>query len=181
MKKTDIVEEKFEEMIHILIEKYLPDADAETTKFLTSYLKVKSLGLGNIDLIMNDHLLEEIVVNQASEPIWVFHKKFGWLKTTIFLKDENQVRHYASIIGRRVGRQINILQPLLDAHLNAGDRVNATLSPVSTEGNTITIRKFSRDPWTITKFLKAKTISIRAAAIVWAAIQFEMSSIIAGG
>lgn len=181
MKKTDIVEEKFEEMIHLLIQKYLPDADAPTTQFLTSYLKVKSLGLGNIDLIMNDHLLEEIVVNQANEPIWVFHKKFGWLKTTIFLKDENQVRHYASIIGRRVGRQINILSPLLDAHLNAGDRVNATLSPVSTEGNTITIRKFSRDPWTITKFLKAGTISIRAAAVVWAAIQFEMSSIIAGG
>lgn len=181
MKKTDIVEEKFEEMIHLLIQKYLPDADGPTTQFLTSYLKVKSLGLGNIDLIMNDHLLEEIVVNQATEPIWVFHKKFGWLKTTIFLKDENQVRHYASIIGRRVGRQINILQPLLDAHLNAGDRVNATLAPVSTEGNTITIRKFSRDPWTITKFMKAGTISIEAAAIVWAAIQFEMSSIIAGG
>jgi len=180
-KKTDQIEEKFENLIKILIEKYLPDSDMETTHFLTSYLKIKSLGLGNLDLIMNDQNLEEIVINQASEPIWVYHKNHGWLKTTTYLKDENQIRHYASVIGRKVGRQITVLTPLLDAHLDAGDRVNATLSPVSTEGNTITIRKFSRDPWTITKFLKAGTISTDAAALIWSAIQYEMSAIIAGG
>jgi len=180
-KKTGQVEEKFEELIKILIEKYLPDSDMETTHFLTSYLKIKSLGLGNLELIMSDDNLEEIVINQASEPIWIYHKTHGWLKTTTYLKDENQIRHYASIIGRKVGRQITVLTPLLDAHLDAGDRVNATLSPVSTEGNTITIRKFSRDPWTITKFMRVGTISAEAAAIIWSAIQYEMSAIIAGG
>ena len=181
IKKTDIVEEKFEQMIKILIEKYFPDSDLETTKFLTAYLKIKSIGLGAIDLIMDDENLEEIVINQASEPIWVYHKRHGWLKTNVFLKDEAQVRHFASIIGRRVGRQINVLTPLLDAHMKGGDRVNATLSPVSTAGNTITIRKFSKDPWTITKFLKTRTISAEAAAMVWSAIQYELSTIITGG
>ena len=181
VKKSDVVEERFEELIQILVEKYLPDSDLETTHFLTSYLRIKSLGLGNLELIMDDHQLEEIVINQANEPVWVFHKKYGWLKSTTYLKDENQIRHFASIIGRRVGRQITVLTPLLDAHLNGGDRVNATLSPVSTEGNTITIRKFSRDPWTITKFLKVGTISTDAAALVWSAIQYEMSALIVGG
>ncbi len=180
-KKTTQVEDKFEELIKILIEKYLPDSDMETTHFLTSYLKIKSLGLGNLELIMDDQNLEEIVINQASEPVWVYHKTHGWLKTTTYLKDENQIRHYASIIGRKVGRQITVLTPLLDAHLDAGDRVNATLSPVSTAGNTITIRKFSRDPWTITKFLRSGTINSEAAALIWSAIQYEMSAIIAGG
>lgn len=180
-KKTGLVEDKFEELIKILIHKYLPDSDIKTTHFLTSYLRVKSLGLGNLDLIMDDNLLEEIVVNESSEPIWVYHKKHGWLKTNVYLKDENEIRHYASIIGRRVGRQITVLTPLLDAHLAGGDRVNATLSPVSTDGNTITIRKFSRDPWTITKFLRTKTISSEAAAMIWSAIQYELSTIIAGG
>jgi flagellar protein FlaI len=50
------------------------------------------------------------------------------------------------MIGRKVGRQISILEPLLDAHPNEGDRVNATLFPISTQGNTITFRKFSRNP-----------------------------------
>lgn len=181
IKKTNIVEDKFEEMIEILIQKYFPDSNSETTKFLTAYLKIKSIGLGAIDLIIDDENLEEIVINQASEPIWVYHKRHGWLKTNVFLKDEDQVRHFASIIGRRVGRQINVLTPLLDAHMKGGDRVNATLSPVSTAGNTITIRKFSKDPWTITKFLKTGTISADAAAMVWSAIQYELSTIIAGG
>ena len=181
MKKSDVVEDRFEELIKILIQKYLPDSDDETSHFLTSYLKIKSLGLGNLELIMSDDLLEEIVVNEAKEPVWVYHKKYGWLKTNISLESEEQIRHYASIIGRRVGRQITVLTPLLDAHLNHGDRVNATLSPVSTEGNTITIRKFSRDPWTITKFIKTATIAAEAAALIWSAIQYELSAIIAGG
>ncbi len=180
-KKADVVEDKFEYMINVLIKKYFPESDEETEKFLSTYLKMKSLGLGSLELLMADELLEEIVINQGSEPVWVYHKKHGWLKTTVLVKDEEQIKHYASIIGRKVGRQITVLNPLLDAHLDEGDRVNATLYPVSTEGNTITIRKFSKDPWTITKFLKYKTISYEAAALIWTAIQYEMSALIAGG
>ena len=127
MKKTALVEEKFEETISDLVNKYFPDLEDETKSFLKSYLIAKSLGLGNIELLMHDDFLEEIVVNQSSEPIWVYHKNYGWLKTNIFLKDEDQIKHYARIIGRKVGRQITVLEPLLDAHLSEGDRVNATL------------------------------------------------------
>ena len=181
MKKTDLVEDKFNQLIDILIDKYFPDSDVETINFLRAYLKINSLGLGNLELLMNDENLEELVVNQASEPAWVYHKKYGWLKTNVYLKSEEQTRHYASIIGRKVGRQITVLTPLLDAHLGSGDRVNATLSPVSTNGNTITIRKFSKDPWTITKFVKTRTIVAEAAALIWTAIQYELSALIAGG
>jgi flagellar protein FlaI len=181
MKKTKIIETRFEETIADLVNKYFPDVDDETKGFLTGYLLTKSLGLGMIEFVMNDHQLEEIVINEASEPIWVYHRKHGWLKTNIFLRDEEQTRHFASIIARKVGRQISVLEPLLDAHLDEGDRVNSTLMPISTAGNTLTFRKFSRDPWTITKFLKSDAISTEAAAIIWMAIQYEMSAIIAGG
>jgi archaeal flagellar protein FlaI len=181
MKKTKMIESQFEEAISDLVDKYFPDMDVETKGFLTGYLLTKSLGLGMIEFVMNDQQLEEIVINEASEPIWVYHRKYGWLKTNIFLRDEEQTKHYASIIGRKVGRQISVLEPLLDAHLDAGDRVNATIMPISTAGNTLTFRKFSRDPWTITKFLMSKAISAEATAIVWMAIQYEMSAIIAGG
>jgi flagellar protein FlaI len=181
VKKTDLVEDKFNQLIDVLIDKYFPDSDVDTVGFLRSYLKIHSLGLGNLELLMNDELLEEVVINQSSEPAWVYHKKFNWLRTNVYLKSEDQIRHYASIIGRRVGRQITVLTPLLDANLGTGDRVNATLSPVSTNGNTLTIRKFSKDPWTITKFIKTETISAEAAAVIWTAIQFELSALIAGG
>src|SRR6056297_296808 len=85
------------------------------------------------------------------------------------------------MIGRDVNKEITALNPLMDAHLLTGDRVNATLNPISTKGNTITIRKFAEDPWTITKFIKQGTINVEAAAFVWLAIQNEMSVLIAGG
>jgi len=85
------------------------------------------------------------------------------------------------MIGRKVGRQITSLNPLMDAHLTTGDRVNATLFPISTKGNTITIRKFARKPWTITDFIKLKTINEEVAALLWLAIQYEMNIIISGG
>jgi len=69
----------------------------------------------------------------------------------------------------------------MDAHLRSGDRVNATIQPISSRGNTITIRKFAEDPWTITKFIKAGTVSLSAAALLWLAIQNELSILIAGG
>jgi flagellar protein FlaI len=181
VKKASQIEEKFSETIGDLIHKYFPDADDDTTGFLTSYLIARSLGLGNIELLMDDNFLEEIVINEANEPVWIYHKRHGWLKTNIFLKDEEQIKHYAALIGRKVGRQISVLEPLLDAHLNEGDRVNATLTPVSTAGNTITIRRFSRDPWTITRLVKYGTISSEAAAWIWMAMHYEMSAIIAGG
>lgn len=180
-RKSHYIEEKFEAAIKLMIDKYFYDAEPATKDFLYSYLVSKSLGLGNIDILMSDANLEEIVINQSAEPVWVYHIKHGWLKTNVMLKDEDQIKHYAAMIGRRIGRQINVLEPLLDAHLNEGDRVNATLSPISTKGNTITIRKFAKDPWTITKMLKSKTISFDAAAIMWMGIQYELSAIIAGG
>jgi len=181
LRKTKLIEGQFEETISDLVNKYFPDLDDETKGFLTSYLLTKSLGLGMIEFLMSDHKLEEVVVNEATEPIWVYHRDYGWLKTNVFVRDEEQTRHYASVIGRKVGRQISVLEPLLDAHLEEGDRVNATLTPISTAGNTLTFRKFARDPWTITKFIQSGTISTEAAAIVWLAIQYEMSAIISGG
>ena len=180
-KRSDVVEERFKETILYLIDKYFPDIDESTNEFLVSYLIQKSLGMGKLEILMDDVLLEEIVVNSASEPVWIFHKSHGWLKTNIQLESEEQVRHYATMIGRKVGRQMTTIEPLLDAHLNEGDRVNASLMPISTAGNTITLRKFSRNPMTITHFLKFRTLSSSAAALIWQAMHYELSTIIAGG
>jgi len=181
LKKTQEIEDKFKHTIFVLINKYFPDIDQETKDFLTTYLIQKSLGLGSLEIMMDDDFLEEIVINSSNEPIWIYHKKHGWLKSNILIGDEDRTRHYATMIGRKVGRQISILEPLLDAHLNEGDRVNATLFPVSTQGNTITFRKFSRNPFTITHFLKTDTMSYEAASLIWLCMQYELSAIIAGG
>jgi flagellar protein FlaI len=69
----------------------------------------------------------------------------------------------------------------MDASMNTGDRVNATLFPISTCGNTITIRKFSRTPWTIVDLIQKKVLDLPSAAFLWTAIENETSMLVAGG
>ncbi|MBU2561145.1 MAG: Flp pilus assembly complex ATPase component TadA [Nanoarchaeota archaeon] len=180
-RQRGVIEDRFSETILKLIGKYFPDATEAEKNYMTTYLIQRSLGMGTIEVLNDDLYLEEIVINSAKEPVWVYHKVHGWLKTNVNVASEDQTKHYAVTIGRKVGRQLSILEPLLDAHLAEGDRVNATLFPISTAGNTLTIRRFSRDPWTITHFLESKTINTEAAALIWMGIQYELSAIIAGG
>ncbi len=181
LKKSEYLEKRFREEITYLLSKYLPGVSDKTKDFLITYLVQKSLGLGKIELLLDDNNLEEIVINNASESAWVYHHKHGWLKTNIYLENEEQIKHYSALIGRKVGRSINLLSPLLDAHLETGERINATLYPVSSKGNTLTLRKFSAKPITITNMLKEKTISLSAASLIWAGIEYELSALVAGG
>ena len=70
--------------------------EENTKNFLITYLIQKSLGLGNLEILMDDVLLEEIVINSAGEPVWVYHKKYAWLKTTIVIDEDDKTRHYIS-------------------------------------------------------------------------------------
>lgn len=178
---VDVLRTQFEAEIRTLIKRYFPDIPIDSEDLLLNYLLQENLGLGRIEILLADSNLEEIVVNGHSEPVWCYHRRHAWLKTNITIPSEERIRHYAMSIGREVGKEITNLAPLMDAHLHSGDRVNATIQPISSHGNTITIRKFAEDPWTITKFIKEGTISLSAAALLWLAIQNELSILIAGG
>ncbi len=177
----DSIRTRFSKEILALLNKYLPKIDKTTTDLLINYLITQNIGLGNIEILLRDSQLEEITINGSVEPVWVYHRKYGWLKTNVHIANESRVRHFATIIGRDVGKEITLLRPLMDAHLRTGDRVNATLSPISSHGHTITIRKFSERPWSITDFINSNTISVDAAAWVWLAVQHELSLLISGG
>ncbi len=175
------IQTRFKHEIKSLLRKYFPDIDEKTEHMLTNYLIEENLGFGKVDILLADPELEEVVINGHNEPVHIYHKKFGWLETNIKIVSEARIRHYSSMIGRNVGKEITMLNPLMDAHLKSGDRVNATLSPISSRGNTITIRKFAKDPWTITKFIEQNTISVDGAAFLWLCIQQELSVLVAGG
>ena len=180
-KVVEKLKKKFRKRSEILIKEKLPRIDEKTKDYLIGTLLHEMLGLGKIEFLLTDENLEEIIVNSADEPVRIYHKKYGWLITNISVETETQIQNYASIIARRVGRQITTLNPLLDAHLITGDRSNAVLYPISTKGSTITIRKFARDPWTVTDFIKSNTCNSYIFALLWLAFQYEMSILISGG
>ncbi|MEM0149621.1 MAG: ATPase, T2SS/T4P/T4SS family [Candidatus Micrarchaeaceae archaeon] len=166
---------------NLLIDKYLPGTSGETKQVLISYILNMMLGLGDLEGPLADDNLEEVTVNGSKSFIFVFHKVYGWCKTNIRPLNEDVIYEQAEQIGRRVGREINNLAPLMDAELPDGSRVNATLYPVSQNGNTITIRKFAKNPWTMPALIKNHTISYEIAALVWLSIQNEISMLFSGG
>lgn len=173
--------EKFTGLGKDMIKKSMPHASDREINFIVEKIIHDMLGLGDMEYLLKDDNIEEICINSASEPIWVYHREAGWVKTNVSMPNENQILNYASSIARNVGRQINVQNPLLDAYLVTGDRVNATIYPISSFGNTITIRKFARKPWTITDYINLKTLSPEVAAFLWLGIQYEMSLIVSGG
>jgi len=180
-KKYEEVKSKFLAAAHRILKRNFPSLADDKREILAVYLLQNTLGLGEMESLLADEQLEEVVINNSRESVWIYHKKFGWCRTNVRIKDEEMIYDYASMIARKIGRQISVLNPTLDAHLPSGDRVNSTLFPISSFGNTITIRKFSKNPWTITNFIRSRTLSSEVAALVWLCIQNELSLLVTGG
>ncbi len=182
-KKITALKEVFLGVSHQQLVELFPKLDATTCDVLSGILLHRAFGLGKLELVMADDFLEEVVVNGSALPLGVYHRQYGWLQSNVFLSSEEEIYNYSSQIGRKIGRQITTLEPIMDAHLLTGDRVNATLFPISSKGNTITIRKFARNPWTITNFIDPKhnTLSSGIAAFLWLAMQYELNVLVAGG
>ncbi len=161
----------------------LPDISKEKLELFSGITLHKMHGLGDLEIILGDNLLEEVTINGSKEPISIYHKKHGWCKTILYPENEEEIYNISALIGRNIGKDITNLNPIMDAHLLTGDRVASTLFPISTSGNTITIRRFARTPWTITHFISPEynTMTSEMAAILWQAMQYELNIIVAGG
>ncbi|MFH1442731.1 MAG: type II/IV secretion system ATPase subunit [Candidatus Micrarchaeota archaeon] len=178
-----VVRKKFTEKAREFIKKEFPDSSPDEEEFLLGKLIQEMLGLGDLELLLADAMLEEIIVNSSKEPLWVYHRKFGWLKSNLIIPTESQIQNYSEIIARKIGRQITTLTPLLDANLLSGSRVNSVLSPIASKGNSIVIRKFRADPWTIVHLIDPSnnTLTPEVAALLWLCVQYEMNILVGGG
>ncbi|MBP3791396.1 MAG: CpaF family protein [Methanobrevibacter sp.] len=142
-------------------------------------------GYGEIDPLIQDDDLEEIMVIGTNKPIFVYHRKYGMMKTNIQFNDEQEIRELIDSIARQINRRIDQETPILDGRLRDGSRVNATIPPVSADGPSLTIRKFKRDPLTIIDLINSKTLSVELSAFLWLCIDGlgvkSANAIISGG
>lgn len=157
--------------------------DKDLKGILAGVLLHNCYGLGSVELLMNDDSLEEICVNSSRMPLGAYHIKHGWVRTNVFIPSEKSIYNLASQIARKAGTSITNLAPIMDAHMVSGDRANSTLFPISTVGNTITLRKFARVPWTAINLLtpEAHTMSLDIAALLWLCMQYELNVLVTGG
>ncbi len=129
------------------------------------------VGFGKIDLLLKDDLLEEIMIIGPNTPVYVFHRQYEMMTTNIIFYTDKEIQDIVGRIARYAGRRIDYSQPLLDARLPDGSRVNATLPPASVLGSTLTIRKFREDPYTIIDLINNGTLDSYVAAFLWTCVE----------
>jgi Flp pilus assembly CpaF family ATPase len=130
--------------------------------------------------LLNDPDFEEIVINGEKKPIMVYHNIFGWLTTNTEFENEDKIRTIINKMASPLGRQLSYHTPLINAVLVNGSRLNASMNPVAFSGINATIRKFKEHPLTPLNIIEYNTISAKATAFLWVAMQTSCSILICG-
>ena len=125
------------------------------------------IGYGKIDSLIQDDELEEIMIIGVGKPLFVYHRKYGMMKTNIQFNEEQELLDLIDSMSREINRRIDQESPILDGRLKDGSRINATIPPVSADGPSLTIRKFKKDPLTVIDLINSKTMSLELAAFFW--------------
>ena len=165
--RRDFYFKKIKEIITSSPELGVPKTRIE---FYADQVVREMIGYGLLDPLTDDDKLEEIMVIGPERPVYVAHHDYGMMKTNIVFVENDDIKNIIDRIARDVNRRVDIQNPLLDARLPDGSRVNATVKPISLEGNTLTIRKFREDPYTIIDLVKFGTMSANLAAFIWVAV-----------
>jgi archaeal flagellar protein FlaI len=139
--------------------------------FYAKAVVTEMVGYGVIDTLIHDTKLEEIMIIGPKKPVYIYHRDYGMMYTNIIFYSDDEIQDIIDKIARILGRRVDISNPLLDARLPDGSRVNATIPPASIDGSTITIRKFREDPYTIVDLVNFGTINLEVAAFLWCCVE----------
>ena len=139
----------------------------------------EALGLGPLEDLLADDSLTEVMVNG---PYQIFIERAGKLiLTETQFTDDAAVMAAIERIVSPIGRRIDESQPYVDARLADGSRVNAIISPLSLSGPCITIRKFSKDPYTVEDLIGFGSITRDMANFISCCVQARKNIIVSGG
>lgn len=151
-------------------------------KKLNYYILRDFVGYGKMDILMRDDQIEDISCDGVGVPLFVYHRKYGSIKTGLVFDDEDALNSYVVALGQRSGKQISVSSPILDGTSPEGHRIQATYArEVTTRGSTFTIRRFKDKPWTPVDLIKTKTASPEMVAYFWLGVENGESMIICGG
>lgn len=137
------------------------------------------IGFGPLSPLLNDDSISEIMVNHCNS---VFIERGGQLTATdIRFRSEDELLQIIERIVLPLGRRIDSAQPMVDARLPDGSRVNAVIAPLALKGACLTIRKFSRRAITFSDLLATNAISEAAISYLQEMVEVRKNVLIAGG
>ena len=176
--KVSYLEKKVKEIFMEIDVKVRPVSE----KRIQYYIRRDFLGFGPIHVIMNDKNPEDISCDGVGIPIFVFHRKYGSMKSNVIFEDAAELDNFVVWIAQRSGKHISVSDPMLDATMPDGSRLQETLGThVTQKGSSFTIRRFEEEPYTPINLIHFKTFNPEMMAYTWIAIETGKSMLICGG
>src|ERR671932_497473 len=137
------------------------------------------LGYGPLEPFLRDDSVTEVMVNNFDQ---IYVEQLGKIeRTSAAFADNAHLLRIIDKIVSQVGRRVDEASPMVDARLPDGSRVNAIIPPLALKGPTLTIRKFSRDPYTMDDLISFGSISPKAAQFLAACVKGKLNILISGG
>jgi pilus assembly protein CpaF len=162
----------------LLDEERVPMTTAEQTKIVEEVLD-EVLGLGPLETLLKEPSISDILVNRYNK---IFIERNGKLsETQVRFKDDAHLLHIIEKIVSQVGRRIDEAQPIVDARLQDGSRVNAIIPPLALDGPCLSIRRFGRHVVTQEEMLQYKTLTPGMLRFLSACVQSKATVLISGG
>ncbi len=136
-------------------------------------------GLGPLEPLLKDPSVADILINSHNR---VFVERAGkMVQTSARFKDEEHLMRVVNRIVAAVGRRVDESQPLCDARLPDGSRVNVAVRPVAVDGPLVSIRKFSTEPFTLARLVEKGSLARPMAEILALAVRHRFSLVVSGG
>ncbi|WP_103762258.1 CpaF family protein [Roseovarius confluentis] len=172
-------ESRIHDAIHGLSEQRKMHLNGREVADLVQAVLADMLGLGPLERLLADETVTDIMVNG---PDRVYAERRGKLELTATrFRDNAHVHAVASRMVAAVGRRIDEAQPMVDARLKDGSRVNVAIPPLAIDGPTITIRKFPADPMKMETLVANGSLSEQMAGFLGLAAYLRLNVLVSGG
>ena len=172
------LEEYINDRIDETLEDY--DLDAEERNHIFNLIQNEINGFGPLTDLLNNDSVTEIMVNGINEIYVEVDGRLVKDESVSFINNNHIIRTVQRIV-QPLGRTIDAVNPMVDARLPDGSRLNAIIPPLSLTGPVVTIRKFSKRMESIEDLLRMGTMTNNMARFLEACVEAKMNIIISGG
>jgi pilus assembly protein CpaF len=170
------------ERIAALVDREAGLLDAGSRAELTARIARRSFGLGPLEPLLADPAVDEILVNGAGPGGAVWVERAGRLEPTgVTFASEAELRDAIERILAPLGRRVDEAEPLCDARLPDGSRVNVVLPPLAVDGPLLTIRRFRARPLDADELVAGGTWSPPLRDFLARAVQARLNILVSGG
>jgi pilus assembly protein CpaF len=156
-----------------------PGLSRDDRETLVVDLRNDVLGHGPLERVLGDDSVTEIMVNGPYD-VWI--ERDGTLhRSSVRFQDESQLRRIINKMVAQVGRRIDESQPMVDARLPDGSRVNAVLPPLSLTGPLLTIRRFGNERLGLDDLVRKGTLTPETSELLARCVEARLNILISGG